>query len=100
MVDISRRFLLRHSLLSNQQSLPWLKNPKTFVTECTRCQQCIAACENNIIVIGVGGFPTINFKNGECTFCYKCADVCEEKLFKPITSTAWQQQISIDELFR
>jgi ferredoxin-type protein NapF len=38
---------------------------------------CIDACPEQIIVIGDGGYPTIDFKRGECTFCADCVSACK-----------------------
>ena len=48
--------------------LPWLAT-LSFVDDCTRCGECLAACPEKIIVRSTGGFPSIDFAKGECTFC-------------------------------
>jgi ferredoxin-type protein NapF len=48
-----------------------------FVDFCTRCEECISACPEKILVRGAGGFPLVDFSRGACTFCHACADVCQ-----------------------
>ncbi|WP_028025417.1 ferredoxin-type protein NapF [Enterovibrio calviensis] len=97
MVDQRRRFFLRSAQKTKQQSLPWIKDIGAFTDHCTRCGECERACEEQIIVSGDGGFPTIDFNRGECTFCYACAQACPEKLFHSNDQRPWQQAISINE---
>jgi len=56
---------------------PWSAPQQTFLNACTQCAQCQDVCAEGVIVRGDGGFPEINFQNGECTFCGDCAQVCE-----------------------
>ena len=65
------------------QRPPWALQEATFVDQCTRCHECISACEEDIILIGDGGFPEIDFNRGECTFCEACIKTCKPSaLFK------------------
>ncbi|HEY0835081.1 MAG TPA: ferredoxin-type protein NapF [Azospirillum sp.] len=59
---------------------PWARRD-AFLDLCTRCGACAAACPETIIVAGDGGFPTVDFRQGECTFCGACADACPQPLF-------------------
>lgn len=74
------------------QRPPWALQEATFVDQCTRCHECISACEEDIILIGDGGFPEIDFNRGECTFCETCIKTCKPSaLFKHNDSHAHQQ---------
>jgi len=96
-VDVSRRGLLRGRLSAPkaQMRLPWVLSEEVFTDQCSRCNDCHSACTENIIVKGDGGFPTIDFSQGECTFCSECVDVCKEPLFlADKTGAAWPTSLS------
>lgn len=82
-IDHSRRAFFRRpaalvaSINSVVQRPPWALSEALFTDKCTRCHECVSACEENIIIKGDGGFPEIDFNRGECTFCEACIDVCE-----------------------
>ncbi|MCQ4942470.1 ferredoxin-type protein NapF, partial [Escherichia coli] len=71
---------------------PWSGDDSHFLTHCSRCDACINACENNILLRGAGGYPSVNFKNHACSFCYACAQACAESLFSPRHTRAWDLQ--------
>ncbi|KLN63682.1 MULTISPECIES: ferredoxin-type protein NapF [Vibrio] len=97
MVDLSKRRLFSKRLADdNTIRLPWLINSNTFTDMCTRCGKCSEVCETNIIIKGDGGFPQVDFAQGECTFCYQCADVCPEPLFKDEIAPPWNAKASIE----
>ncbi|KJF97513.1 ferredoxin-type protein NapF [Photobacterium leiognathi] len=99
MVDRSRRQLFTRRSQPSLPRLPWLKNDAEFTDICSRCERCIKACETNILVKGDGGFPQVDFSQGEgeCTFCYQCADVCPEPLFLAQTEQPWATTATINE---
>ncbi len=86
---------IKHPL--TYQRLPWVKDEAYFVSRCSRCDKCVAACEEQIIVKGDGGFPIVDFSKGECTFCQACTKHCPEHLFDITLVPAFTHQISINE---
>ncbi len=92
-----RPFLFMAQGVKNISPLPWVKQFSSFTNDCTRCNSCKLACEQNIIISGDGGFPSIDFTQGECTFCYQCAAICPESLFKDQKEAPWQQAITISK---
>ncbi len=76
---------------------PWSVDEQQFTQDCTRCQECIKACPENILEVGSGGFPEVNFKQGECSFCGDCAASCEASVFRPVQEIPWQQQARISD---
>ncbi|NRA82732.1 MAG: ferredoxin-type protein NapF [Gammaproteobacteria bacterium] len=103
-VSLSRRNLLRGKFgfartnTSDAIRLPWSIGEQHFIDHCTRCNECVSACPENIIVKGNGGFPELNFNLGECTFCQECLDSCNEPLFSdPSETKAWLYKAVIDD---
>lgn len=73
-----RRGLLRGRVRAVAPALrpPWALAEADFLTRCSRCDACVAACPTGIVVAGEGGFPTVDFSRGECTFCGDCVPPC------------------------
>ena len=99
--DLHRRAFLRGK--SSEDGLSALRPPWTmldlFADQCTRCDDCIAACPERIISRGDGGFPEVSFRRGECTFCGECADVCRAGVFQPEArnvESAWTLSVAIN----
>jgi ferredoxin-type protein NapF len=63
---------------------PWSVAEGLFTSRCTRCGDCLAACETGVLTAGRGGFPTVDFGRGECTFCGACADSCGDRAIEPV----------------
>lgn len=97
-MDKQRRNWLRARFNTGDTEIrmPWLKALHDFTDLCTRCGKCISACPESIIVKGDGGFPSIDFRQGECTFCQRCAQVCPESLFvEDLNSKPWNYVANI-----
>lgn len=77
--------------------LPWINDAEKFIENCTQCAECITHCPEKIIVKGDGGFPNIDFTNGECTFCKKCVDACNEDIFDLSSPEPWQKKALIND---
>jgi len=75
MINTARRAFLRGSAVRIQRHVPWAID--AFNDACTRCDACIHACEEAILIAGDGGFPTVAFSRGGCTFCGACVEACE-----------------------
>ncbi|MGL6262941.1 ferredoxin-type protein NapF [Aeromonas jandaei] len=96
-IDLARRGLFRGRLRVAEPpvQLPWSVAWPQFSTGCTRCGDCLAACPEQILINGEGGFPTVDFQRGECTFCGDCVTACKEPLFRLASETPWQYKASI-----
>jgi ferredoxin-type protein NapF len=59
---------------------PYGLNESLFQNECIECdlKECVASCDEKIIVIGTDGTAKLNFSKSGCTFCEACAMACEE----------------------
>jgi ferredoxin-type protein NapF len=55
---------------------PWARPEPDFLAACTRCDACVAACPEQVLIRGDGGYPELQFSAGECTFCAACLDAC------------------------
>jgi ferredoxin-type protein NapF len=77
MVDAGRRAFFRgRSRPRVQIRPPWARLEDQFIDRCTRCDDCLKACPQAILVAGDGGYPTVDFSRGECTFCGDCLTAC------------------------
>ncbi|MEH8149580.1 ferredoxin-type protein NapF [Aeromonas veronii] len=97
-IDLARRGLFRGRLRTAEPpvQLPWSVNWSAFVADCTRCGGCLAACPEQILVNGEGGFPVVDFQRGECTFCTECATVCKAPVFRPTSESPWHYKAHIE----
>ncbi len=98
-MDLQKRSFFRGKFLSpvSDVHLPWLKSVSTFYDDCTRCDNCLSSCPEDIIVRGDGGYPTVDFKYGECTFCRDCASDCPSGLFDFLEKSPWSLLAEIDQ---
>jgi ferredoxin-type protein NapF len=76
--SLSRRALLRGRVTGIAPAIrpPWAVQESDFLSLCDRCGDCLNACPEAIIRKGEGGFPAIDFTQGECTFCGDCVSHC------------------------
>ena len=97
-VNLSRRGLFRGHLSAPKAGiqLPWSVSWDEFVAGCTRCGDCLAACPEQILIKGDGGFPTVDFHRGECTFCTECVSACQAPVFRPTIQTPWEYVAHIE----
>lgn len=86
MTKITRMQLLRGDLKGKNNPFrpPWAIPEEYFVDYCTRCDKCVDACFDELIVKGRGGYPQMDFKQGGCDFCEDCLNVCETSALKKI----------------
>ena len=64
---------------------PYARDPSLFPSQCPGCEThaCVAACEEEIIVIRADKTPTLNLSERGCTFCEACAEACEAGVLSP-----------------
>lgn len=74
---VTRRDLFRIGRKAPEMRPPWAAVEDVFLSRCSRCGDCVAACPQKILGIGDGGFPTIAFARGACDFCGGCATACK-----------------------
>ncbi len=96
-VDHAKRGLFKARLQTEQAMRPpWSGSDERFIEHCTRCNACVDSCETQIIKIGSGGFPEIDFSKDECTFCEACADACPSPALDKATQARFNNNIEID----
>ena len=96
-IDIARRAFLRGrgSARDFAPRVPWAI--AAFPDACRRCDDCIKACDEKVLVIGDGGYPTVDFAQGGCTFCGACADACRYHALDYRQSAPWSLRATIGE---
>lgn len=99
MVDASRRGFLRGRPRPQAEIRPpWALPEAAFIDHCTRCNDCLKACPQKILVVGDGGYPTVDFSHAECTFCADCVAVCQPKaLFRQADALPWALKAVISD---
>lgn len=77
---------------------PWAREETKFLESCTRCGDCVKACETGLLNVGDGGFPEAGFKTehaGYCSFCGACVTACQPgALQHEEGKVPWSQSIS------
>lgn len=80
---------------SMQHRMPWAV--ADYIDRCQRCGDCLPVCQENVIVPGDGGFPTVDFNRGGCTFCAACVDACTHGALGPSQGKPWYFDVAIAE---
>lgn len=95
---ISRRQFLRGDLSGRKPALrpPWALDAADFLSACTQCGECAAACPTRIVVISAG-YPVVDFARGECTFCGACAAACKPGALRRSEAAPWRIRARIGE---
>lgn len=97
---MNRRQFLRGVLQKKTAQVsrpPWAIDEASFIDRCTRCSDCIEACETGILRQGEGGYPTVDFAFGECTFCEACVNHCPSQALSREMSPPWRLMASVAE---
>lgn len=78
-MDPSRRSFLRGKVSAPAKVArpPWALKPEAdFLAACTRCDECVTRCPQQVLIKGDGGYPEIRFNTNGCTLCGECAVAC------------------------
>lgn len=98
--DRSRRNLLRGRAANAAPAIrpPWTDEVR-LAAACVRCSDCIAACPEQILTKGEGGFPEVRISEpgAHCTFCGACAEACSVDVFDLSRAPAWPVTARIAE---
>ncbi len=96
---LSRRALLfgRSTVEPAGPRPPWALGEPFFAGACTRCDDCIRACPEAVLVRGTEGLPRFDALAGECTFCRACAEACGTGALDPSISPPWEWRARVGE---
>lgn len=100
MIDVGRRAFFRGRPRPKVEIRPpWARPEADFIDHCTRCNECITACPSKILIVGDGGYPTVDFSLGECTFCADCLSRCQPTALYRVDNEqpAWSYKARIGE---
>jgi len=77
---------------------PYAKNGKVFEEVCLTCKghECMAVCEENIIVLDESRVPCLVFTESGCTFCKECAMACPHEMLHSEAEEHIYAKFSID----
>jgi ferredoxin-type protein NapF len=96
-VNARRAFLFGRAPAEPVVRPPWSLPEADFLDRCTRCDACVKACPTHIIKVGDGGFPFIDFSQGECTFCQSCVSACDASAFDAAQAAPWRLQLTLHD---
>lgn len=96
-IDNARRAFLRGDIREQYQRIymPWKVH--NFTEVCSRCDDCIDACEEQVLVRADGGYPSVDFQRAGCSFCGACVQACREGALRDEGQPPWLLHASIGE---
>ena len=78
-MDPARRRFFSAGLSVPGNRPPWAVEESLFTARCTRCNDCVTTCPQQVLKPGSGGFPTIVFAGAGCTLCGECVEACQPR---------------------
>ena len=77
---------------------PYCSSADKAVESCPDCAKpCIAECPENIIYLGKGDLPRLNFAQAGCTYCKKCAEACPHDVLSVSNPAKIGANVAINE---
>ncbi|UWX03846.1 ferredoxin-type protein NapF [Pseudoxanthomonas sp. NC8] len=68
-----------------------------FAERCTRCDDCVRACPEQVLVRDGDGLPRFDPTRGECTFCGDCVQACASGALQASVAPPWELRASVHE---
>ena len=99
-VSVSRMQFLRGDFNGSRPAAlrpPWAIPEQLFIETCNGCGECVRICPENILKLGRGKLPEVDFSHGYCSFCGECAAVCREHVFDRDRESAWDLKADFSE---
>ncbi|MBT5232054.1 MAG: ferredoxin-type protein NapF [Methylococcales bacterium] len=75
---------------------PWSLDEDNFIELCSRCGDCITQCSEHIIKLGAGGYPQVDFSQGECVFCRDCVKACDTGAIQQSAIKPWLWRAEVE----
>ena len=76
---------------------PWALEAPRFAELCTRCDDCVRACPEQVLLRGADGLPRFEPQRGECTFCGDCARACTSGALEGALTRPWELRATVSE---
>lgn len=74
---------------------PWAVDDDLFASRCTRCDDCVRACPEQVLLRDSDGLPRFDPARGECTFCGDCASACASGALLASVSPPWDLRAQV-----
>lgn len=94
---LTRRALLfgRSPAVAPALRPPWALDGPRFADRCTRCDDCVRACPEQVLLCGPDGLPGFDPGRGGCTFCGDCAKACASGALDLSLDRPWQLKAAV-----
>ena len=76
---------------------PWAIDASLFAARCTRCDACVDACPEQVLLRDGDGLPRFDPARGECTFCGDCVQACASGALQPAVSPPWELRALVQD---
>jgi len=96
---LTRRALLFGRSTAEASALrpPWALPGSGFASRCTRCDACVRACPERVLLRDADGLPRFDPALGECTFCGDCVRACVPVALDASVSPPWELRAQVAE---
>ncbi len=100
MTALTRAELIRGSFVPAAPTVrpPWALTEAAFRERCDGCGDCVAACPEEIIRMGRGRLPELDFGRGGCSFCGDCVRACPTDALTSLAgAAAWHLKAAVSD---